>query len=115
MGASLTSAATHAKVANLAGTVTQVGTTAAVLLGVQVYNGSGAAAYIQVFDAVPGNVTLGTTVPDKQFEVANGAIVSLNLPSIGSAFVNGISLASTTAANGSTGSSNGVYAYADYA
>ena len=72
-------------------------------------NSSGAAAFVQLFDAsAPANVTLGTTPPDMQLQVAAGATISLALGEDGLRFANGIVVASTTTDGGSTGSGSTV-------
>lgn len=111
----LPTAASKYKARDLAGTVQTVKGSAGTLFVLSVINTSGASAYVQVFDALSGNVTLGTTTPDVEILVAAGAQVSLVLPMIGAAFATAITVASTTAEKGNTGSAAGVEVFALFA
>jgi hypothetical protein len=74
------------------------------------------AAYVQVFDAIVGNIVLGTTIPDEQLFLSAAApsTAFIQLPRNGLYFANGISVQSTTTPSGNTGSASGVYVYAMY-
>lgn len=97
-----------AKLRNMNASATAVKTSAAILYGLFLYNNSGAIAYVQVFDALAGGVTLGTTVPDMEFELAIGAQLQIPFPDEGVAFTTALTAYSTTAPQGSTGSAAGV-------
>lgn len=84
------------------------------LFGLNVVNGAGAAAYVQLFDALAANVTPGTTAPIAEYEVASGADFSVQVGAEGIAFANGICVFSATAQAGGTGSAAGVAIDADY-
>lgn len=105
-----------AKLRNLAGTVTAVKSSApTTLFGVSVVNTTGASAYIQLFDvATAGAVTLGTTTPDLQLLVPTASSQNFLFTEPGILFSNGLQAASTTAAEGNTGSAAGVYVYPFY-
>ena len=88
----------------------------ATFYGVEVYNGSGATAYVQVFNAIgPGAVSLGTTTPDFEFPCATLTFCTgqLYLPN-GMAFINGIVIGSTTAEAGGTPSAANVQVWVQY-
>jgi hypothetical protein len=96
------------------GTIQPIALSTARLFGLYAINTSGAAAYVQIFDALVANITLGTTAPDEQLLVASAGTAYLLLPQDGLYFANAISVQSTTAVSGSTGSASGVYVYAMY-
>jgi hypothetical protein len=81
------------------------------LAGVVVTNSSAAACFVQLFNALAANVTIGTTLADLQVEVAAGGTVSLPMPPQGAIFGTGIAIASTTTDNGATGSAATITAY----
>ena len=56
-------------------------------------DGTGGTKYVKMFDAV--NPTMGTTIPDFVFEVANNFKSIMTFPD-GIAFANGLSFAATT-------------------
>lgn len=98
----------------LAGTVTAVKSSAAGQVSVlYCYNGSGALAYLQVFDAATaGSVTLGSTAPSSSWAVPNTQAAGFAVSLVGVQFTNGIQVASTTTATGATGASmdcNAIY------
>jgi len=101
--------ATKVSVRNLAATVTQLAGGPSNLKSITVVNSSAAAAFVQFFDLAPGSVTLGTTVPILEVEVASGGTVGIAYPG-DSALLFGvaISVASTTLDGGSVGSAAGV-------
>ncbi|MDE2097724.1 MAG: hypothetical protein KGL39_10785 [Patescibacteria group bacterium] len=96
------------------GAVVSVKASAGTLYGLHVENNQGATAWVQVFDVASGSVTLGTTVPDYELKVAANSSGDLILPALGAPFGTAISIASTTAEKGNTGSSAGVQAFATY-
>jgi len=73
---------------------------------VQVLNSTAATCFVQLFNATAG-ITLGTTTPDLEFEVAAGAN-SNNSFVDGALFSAGISAASTTTEGGNVASASGV-------
>lgn len=102
---------------NLDETVTVIKAAPGRLHNLVIENTQGAIAWVQVFDAaVAGDVTLGTTEPDFEFQVpATTGAARLSFP--GDAhlpFETGIAIASTTADKGAAGSADGVLAYATY-
>jgi len=69
---------------------------ACTVYSMEIHNdGTGGTKYVKFFDDV--NPTMGTTVPDFMFEVANNFRSILTFPA-GITFVNGLSFAATTAA-----------------
>lgn len=83
-------------------TVRTVKGTGGVLGGWMVYNPNASVAYVQLFDVASATtVTLGTTVPDA-FLVIPAASAANVLDALGIGFTNGIKLAVTTTATGST-------------
>lgn len=88
----------------LAGTVTSVKSSAAgTLAGWYIFNPAATVCYIQIFDvATAGAVTLGTTVPTRSMGLPIGSAANIPAVAPGIAFANGIQVASTTTATGST-------------
>lgn len=72
-----------------------------------VVNNTAAIAFIQLFDTV-GAVTLATTNPDFEFQVAANSTLALPLSASGVRFFAGLKAASTTTEKGLTGSAAGV-------
>jgi hypothetical protein len=67
------------------------------------FNSGGAVAYIQLFDAnSPSAVTLGTTKPKLSLGIPTLQASGVDQSSVGVAFQNGLVVASTTTATGST-------------
>lgn len=108
--------AAHANFRNLSSTVQSVKSSPGTLYSLQVINviSPGAPTYIQVFDATPANVTLGTTVPALEFLCGQSSPIYPALPATGITFGTAISIAATHDEMGSTGSANGVIVYAQY-
>lgn len=79
--------------------------------GVTVLNNSGAACFVQFFNALAANVTLGTTVPDYEVFCPNATTVAISEPPEGNIFPTGLCMASTTADGGAGGSAAGVNVY----
>lgn len=75
-----------------------------------VINNSAATAFIQMFDTT-GAVTLATTNPDFEFQVAANATLALPVSASGVRFYNGLKVASTTTEKGLTGSAAGVIVF----
>lgn len=85
----------------LSTTVTQVKGSAGEISNYIVWNPNATVAYVQIFDkATTGAVTLGTTVANAFIPVPPGA--TANLARVGWSFSNGIQVAATTTATGST-------------
>lgn len=83
--------------------------------GVTVYNPNGAVEYIQLFDALSGSVSLGTTVPKMVLPIPATTAVSLNPGSTGGVtFFTGIAAAATTAAIGTSAPATGLTANITY-
>ena len=98
-----------------AGAAASIKTAPGNLYGLQVVNAQAATAFVQVFDAAVGAVTLGTTPPDLELQVAANSAASLPVPLEGINFANAITVASTTAEAGSSASAAGVQVFAQYA
>ena len=105
---------TKAVLRNLAATVTDVseagvaGNPVAVGL-IAIENTSGATAFVQIFDSAAASVTLNTTHPDLEIPVAaTTGFQVVSFPTGGGRFASGLSFASTTASEGSSGSAAGV-------
>lgn len=94
---------------NLNATPTQVTLTKASILKMIVTNASGQPAFVQVFDADPVAITLGTSIP--MFSVpcaATAGFTSVNFD--GGLLINQmLTLYSTTTPEGSSGSNSGVF------
>lgn len=83
-----------------------------ILQGVQVCNAQAAVCFIQLFDALVANVTLGTTVPDWEFSVpASTSTTTIAMPPGGLKLRVGLVAGSTTAEKGGTGSAAGVQVF----
>lgn len=78
------------------------------LMSLRLVNTTAAVAYLQVFNAAQASVTVGTTTP--AFVVRLGANESLSIGLLGLQMANGISMAGTTTAGGSTGAAISVLA-----
>src|SRR5258706_16185892 len=72
-----------------------------------IVNNQAAIAWIQLFDTI-GAVTLGTTVPDFQFQVGANLTLPLPLSASGLHFTYGLKAASTTGEKGAATSAAGV-------
>lgn len=68
------------------------------VFGWVVQNNTAAIAYIQVFDQLAGNVTVGTTVPDYVIPVPSNGEAVLPLSEGGFTHTNGLTIAATTGA-----------------
>jgi hypothetical protein len=99
---------------DLAATVTRVGPARGVVLySVQIVNNQAAAIFIQLFNvSALGQVTLATTNPDKEINVAASASKEVFFPG-GAWFPKGLFAASTTTEKGLTGSAAGVQVFFD--
>ena len=82
------------------------------LVGIQVLNNQGAAAFIQLFDALLAGVTLGSTNPDWEFSVPANTTTAFNpIPAPGLKFRTGVVVGSTTTEKGATPSAAGVQVF----
>jgi len=78
-----------------------VSSTAAVLNDYYVYNPNASVAYVQIYDvATAGGVTVGTTTP--KWSIGIPATSGANITNLNLTFANGIQVAATTTATGST-------------
>lgn len=75
-------------------------TSAGVLYNLNIYNSNGADAFVQLFDAALGDVTVGTTTPDYVIYVPAGGGVITDFNSIGMEFNTAITYTCTTTATG---------------
>jgi hypothetical protein len=82
------------------------------LNGLSIINNQAAAIFVQIFDvATAGAVTLGTTVPNLEFNLAANATLVPNLGP-GMRFRTGLQMASTTLEGGAVASAAGVMVFA---
>ena len=72
------------------------------LYTLKLVNTTAAVAYLQVFDKLAADVTVGTTTPDFCFRLAANESVTIPLE-LAIQFFNGITFAGCTTATGSTG------------
>ncbi len=89
------------------------------LLSVHAANLTTADAYLQLFDALIANVTVGTTVPDQIFLVpaGNGTLAGALIEEYetpGARFITGIAYAATTTPTGNTAPATGITLTAGY-
>ena len=105
-----------AKYRDLAGTLQQVSNSRATIYSIVIINTQSATtAYIQVFDALNQSVTLGTTNPDIEIYCPGLSYCFAPIPpTTGVAMNTGISIASTTAERGNSGSASGVEVWLYY-
>jgi hypothetical protein len=73
------------------------------LMGITGVNGLAAISFIQLFDALIANVTLGTTNPDYEFPVPASVGTVLPFSACGVKFRTGIVVGVTTTEKGATG------------
>lgn len=66
-----------------------------------IHNDDSAARFLQMFNALSANITVGTTTPDFVAQIAADSTISLNMG--GQLFATGFSYAVTTTATGNTG------------
>jgi hypothetical protein len=92
----------------------QVKATPGILGAVNIINTGAAAVFVQFFDALIANVTPGTTVPDTEFTVGIGGSLCILLDP-GIAYTTAISVFSSTAEGGATGSATGLRVEVYYA
>lgn len=92
---------------NVGATLLTVSPARALVCGFHIFNNSGATAYVQQFNDVAANITLGGYNPPIQTQVNSGAYVDVTWPTC-VLFGKGVVIASTTTATGNTGSSAGV-------
>lgn len=92
----------------LTNTATAVKSSSAGLLGTAYcYNPNASVAYLQVFDAATAaSVTVGTTVPKLSFGIPSALASGIGPGPVGIQFLNGIQVAVTTTATGSTAPSS---------
>jgi hypothetical protein len=93
----------------VAGTKQTVKDAPAKLYGVKLVNTTAAAAYLQVFDKLAANVTVGTTTPTFCFRLAANESVNIQFEAPID-FQNGMTLAGCTSATNSTGAAISVLA-----
>lgn len=96
------------------GSVQAIKASAGTLYSLHIENNQGAAAWIQIFDLATGSVTLGTTNPDWELLVPANSSKDLIVTNQGVPFGTAISIASTTAEKGNTGSAAGVEIFYTY-
>lgn len=106
--------AVKAKFRDLAAAIQTVKTCTGRLFGIEIINNQAATAFVQLFDLLAANVTLGTTTPDKEFQVAANGHLELWCADPGVSFDTGIAIASTTTEKGSVGSAAGVQVFLSY-
>ena len=97
------------------GAIQQLTTSATRLFRMYVVNSQASTAtYIQVFDSLVANITLGTTTPDEMLLVPGSASGSIQFPVYGQLFTTAVAVQATTTAGGAVGSASGVYVYFSY-
>lgn len=95
----------------LTATAVAVKASAGNLYGINLFNGGGVDAYVQLFDALAANVTLGTTVPKLALWVpANGAWEEKYCCEGKISFATGITIAATTTSTGAVAPGTGILA-----
>jgi hypothetical protein len=93
----------------LTNTVTAVKGAAGLLGLAYCYNPNASVAYLQVFDAATAaGVTLGTTVPKLSLGIPSALASGVGPTALGVQFLNGIQVAITTTATGSTAPASAV-------
>lgn len=81
------------------------------VFGLTIVNNQAAIAFIQLFDALSANVTLGTTNPDYEIQVAASSSLAVNFSAAGVVFKIGLVAGSTTAEKGAAASAAGVQVF----
>jgi hypothetical protein len=92
----------------LDGTLVQVKSTVTNLYGYHIYNPGTAMAYIQLFNAMSADVTLGTTAPAIVLAIPPEGGLDMAQGSVPVTFSRAMTLAATTTPTGATGVSTGV-------
>lgn len=87
----------------------QVGRTA--LTSLTIVNAQAAVIFVQLFDALIANVTLGTTNPDWEFSIPASSSAAVPIAANGISFHSGVVAGSTTGEKGATPSAAGVQAF----
>lgn len=101
------------RLANLGAVVAIRSSINGALTGLSIINNQAAAIFVQIFDvATTGAVTLGTTVPTFEFNVAASVSLVPALAAGGMRFRNGLQIASSTTEGGATPSAAGVFVFA---
>jgi hypothetical protein len=90
---------------SIGATATAIKTSAGQLYGWFLFNSNTSTIYIQIFNRLPGNVTLGTTAPDLVLAIPAGSAANFEAVN-GLAFSTAISFAVTTTRSGSTAPTN---------
>jgi hypothetical protein len=85
------------------------------LWGWDLFNGAAATTWLQVFDALAADVTIGTTPPKFAFPIAAAASLFRDYGVFGIGFQTGIVVAATTTSTGSTAPLTGLTAMIYYA
>jgi hypothetical protein len=85
------------------------------LYGLSAYNPNASVSYVQSFDvATAGAVTLGTTVPNESWPIPANGWYDVPINDLGLLRANGIQLAATTTATGSTAPGTGLTVHVFY-
>ena len=88
---------------NVGATEIEVSQNSIVLSGILFHNDDGAEAFIQLFDALAANITVGTTVPDIVIRLAADSFLAVDC--IDMKFSTALTFVVTTTAEGNTGGS----------
>jgi hypothetical protein len=99
---------------SLSTTVTGIKSSAGQIGYIQCWNPNASVSYIQLFDALSGSVTLGSTVPKLSIGVPPTNSTGFVLPLVGVQFASAISTAVTTTATGNAAPSTAVDCNAAY-
>jgi len=113
-GATVGAGAVQGQARDLGSTGVNVKASPTTFYGLTIVNNQAAVAYIQAFNDIVFNTTLGTTPPFWEIGVAASSSLSVPFPSVGKRFSRALSLFSTTAEGGGTGSAAGVQVFYDY-
>lgn len=108
-GGGMTSQPGHVRLVNVNATVQAIKARPGFLFGLTILNNQGVATYVQIFDFLAANVTVGSTVPAREYLVAANSQLSAVIGSLGIQFAKGIVCAATTTQGGATGSAAGVF------
>jgi hypothetical protein len=105
---------TPIRLSALSTTVTAIKSAGGQLMMHECWNPNSSVAYAQIFNAVPGSVTLGTTAPTLSIPIPPTNIAGFTLSGTGIQFGTAISTAATTTAAGSTAPATAIDCNAAY-
>ncbi len=94
---------------NLNATATAVATQRTGISKIAITNTSGSLTFVQIFNDVAANITLGTTRPVVSIPVASNAWEHVDFYPQEALFLTAVTAYATTTVEGNTGSGNGVF------